>query len=115
MLRFAPLAPLLLLAARSGNSEQDNLRDAANQSDPAAAAVLENAAENGMNAQAALQEAGEAQAAGNATADTTPGRVPQARPNLPQSPNRPSGGQPPEKVAVPANATEAQTNEHEGH
>ena len=115
MLRFAPTAALLLLAACGGRSEEDQLRDAANQSDPAAAAVLENAAENGMNAQAALEQAGEAQAAAG-TADATPGQVPQARPNLPKSPNRPTGGQPPEKVAVPANETaNTHGNEHEGH
>jgi hypothetical protein len=74
------------------------LDNAANQSDPAAAAVLENAAENGMNPQDALEQAGQA-AAGNTAGGPPSGSV-QARPNLPQDPNRPDGTRPPEKVVV---------------
>jgi len=58
------IAALLLIAA-CGKSDEDQLRQAANQSDPAAAQVLNNAAENGMDPQAALQQAGEAAAANN--------------------------------------------------
>lgn len=116
MLRLAPAAALILLAACGGNSEEDKLREAADQSDPAAAAVLENAADNGMSAQDAMDQAGAAQARADGAGDTTPNAVPQARPNLPQSPNRPSGGQPPAKVTVPANETvNVHSNEHEGH
>ena len=96
-LSFA-IIPALLLAA-CGQSDQDQLQEAANQSDPAAAAVLENAAENGMDPQQALQQAGEA-ASANGAAGNDGGAVMQARPNTAQDPNRPEGGQPPEKVAV---------------
>jgi hypothetical protein len=94
-----PLTAFLLLAACSGGqSSEEALDNAANQSDPAAAAVLENAAENGMNPQDALEQAGQA-AAGN-TANAPPSGSVQARPNLPQDPNRPDGTRPPEKVVV---------------
>ena len=52
----------LLLAACGGQSNEEQLQEAANQSDPAAAEVLNNAAENGMDPQEALQEAGNAAA-----------------------------------------------------
>jgi hypothetical protein len=96
--------PLLILAAACGQSQESQLEAAANQSDPAAAAVLENAAENGMNPQEALEAAGNAQVSGNAAQQT---QSVQARPNLPQSPNRPEGGSPPDKVAVPTGAAPA--------
>ena len=51
-----------LLLAACGQSNEAQLEEAANQSDPAAAEVLENAAENGMDPQEALQEAGNAAA-----------------------------------------------------
>lgn len=61
----------LLLAACQDNSNLGNsseaLEEAAEVSDPAAAQVLENAAENGMDPQEALREAG------NAQAQTVPG------------------------------------------
>lgn len=98
-MRNISFIPLLVLAAACGQSQEDQLEAAANQSDPAAAAVLEGAAENGMNPQAALEAAGEAQVQdGNAAQQE---QALQARPNLPQSPNRPEGGEPPQKVAVP--------------
>ena len=58
--------PVLILALTvvgcgGGNSKQDALREAANQSTPEAARVLNGAADNGMNAQVALNEAAEAQ------------------------------------------------------
>ena len=84
---------LMLLAACGGQSNNDQLEQAAEQSDPAAAAVLENAAENGMDPQQALEQAGNAQAAtSNVSA--------QARPNLPGNPNPQQAGQPPEKVVT---------------
>ena len=99
MLRIATLPILLALAACGGQqSSEEALDNAANQSDPAAAAVLENAAENGMNPQEALEQAGQA-AAGNTAGGPPSGSV-QARPNLPQDPNRPDGTRPPEKVVV---------------
>lgn len=58
-----PVAALLAVAACSGKaSKEDQLNAAANQSTPAAAQVLKNAAENGMDANAAVNEAGAAQA-----------------------------------------------------
>jgi hypothetical protein len=50
------------LITACGQSDKEQLQEAANQSDPAAADVLENAAENGMNPQEALQDAGNAAA-----------------------------------------------------
>ncbi|HYI42268.1 MAG TPA: hypothetical protein VD768_01425 [Sphingomicrobium sp.] len=86
------LPVLVLLAACGGQSNGDPLQNAAEQSDPAAAAVLENAAENGMDPQQALEQAGNAQApqAANVSA--------QARPNTAEHPNPGQAGQPPEKV-----------------
>lgn len=103
-MRTLILVPLLVLAAACGPSQEDQLEAAANQSDPAAAAVLENAADNGMDPQQALEAAGRAQAQGNVSTQT---QSVQARPNLPQSPNRPEGREPPQKVAVPTGAAPA--------
>ena len=69
----------MLVTACGGPSSDEALQDAANQSDPAAAAILNGAAENGMNPQQALEQAGEA-AADNAAAGPPSGTV-QARPN----------------------------------
>jgi len=55
-----------VLLAACGQSNKEQLHEAANQSDPAAAEVLNNAAENGMDPQEALQEAGNAAAESNA-------------------------------------------------
>ncbi|HEV2078930.1 MAG TPA: hypothetical protein VGR19_03390 [Allosphingosinicella sp.] len=89
------MSALIVLAACARESNTDQLEQAAEQSDPAAAAVLENAAENGMDPQQALQQAGNAQAA-QATANVSV----QARPNLPGDLNPPEAGQPPEKVVT---------------
>jgi hypothetical protein len=89
------IVPALLLAA-CGQSNQDQLQEAANQSDPAAAAVLNNAAENGMDPQEALQQAGQAAAQANG-AD---GQVEQARPNTAQNPNPAVPGEAPDKVTT---------------
>jgi hypothetical protein len=62
--KFTIMSALLLAAC--GQSNKAQLHEAANQSDPAAAQVLNNAAENGEDPQQALQEAGNASAAGNA-------------------------------------------------
>ena len=66
------------LTAACGNSNADQLQEAANQSDPAAAAVLENAAENGMDPQNALAVAGEAQVAEPMNMQAPPGGNTQA-------------------------------------
>jgi hypothetical protein len=97
-LSFA-IAPALLLAA-CGQSNEQQLQEAANQSDPAAAAVLNNAAEAGVDPQQALEQAGQAAASTGNTNANNDGRVVQAKPNRVGDPNRPSGGEPPEKVAV---------------
>ena len=85
--------------AGGGQSHEEVLQNAANQSDPAAAQVLANAAENGMNPQEALEQAGQAAASANSAGGPPSGSV-QARPNLPQDPNRPDGTRPPDKIVV---------------
>jgi hypothetical protein len=111
MFRSALAPALLLVAACGGDPQQDALSNAANQSDPAAADVLEGAAENGMDPQEALEQAGRAQVETNVQSTV------QARPNLPRDPNRPPAGQPPEKIDVVDNVQEANAaeNEHAGH
>ncbi len=99
MIRTVPLLMFFALAA-CGQSDEDALQDAANQSDPAAAAVLENAAENGMDPQNALAVAGQAQIANGVEDGGAPSGSLQAKPNLPQDPNRPDGIRPPDKVVV---------------
>ncbi len=111
MLRLATVPALMLLAACGTQSNEDALENAANVSDPAAAAVLENAAENGMDPQQALQQAGQAAAQAGAADQGPPSGSVQARPNTREQPNRPEGGQPPEKVVVNG----AAEDEHAGH
>lgn len=114
-MRLALLAPATLLIAAcgqtTGESAQEDpaeaLRNAANQSDPAAAQVLREQAnqmeasgsDNYAAAQQALQQGGVAQVANDQAAAAGPpsGSV-QARPNLPGSPNRKDGTQPPDKM-----------------
>ncbi|MCH8614748.1 hypothetical protein LZ016_01320 [Sphingomonas sp. SM33] len=90
------IAATILLAA-CGKSNEEQLQEAANQSDPASAEVLNNAAEAGTPPQEALQEAGNAAAMTNT--DTTPPSA-QARPNTPDQPNPPQSGQPIEKTVT---------------
>lgn len=91
---------MLLAACGSGsqNPAGKDLKDAAKQSDPAAAAVLDNAATSGANEQEALQAAGNAAAANDQAAAARAARGPvQAIPNTVQTPNRPDGTTPPKK------------------
>ena len=89
---------VISLGGCSGHaSKEDQLNAAANESSPEAANVLSGAAQNGMNQEAATNEAGEAQA--NNSATTAPPRY-QARPNSAQNPNPPQAGQPPQKLPV---------------
>ena len=102
MMRVLLLATGLFALAACGQSDRggNDLQAAADQSDPASAAILENAAENGVDPQAALAQAGnQAALSANAAGD---GITAQARPNLPRSPNRKDGTRPPDKVATPA-------------
>jgi hypothetical protein len=91
---------LLVLSACGGGGEADRtadkLEEAAEQSDPAAAAALENSAESirqgesGANAQEALQQAGNAQAA-----TVQPQQAP---PSMQAQPNRTGQQTPPPKI-----------------
>jgi hypothetical protein len=93
-------AALLALSACGGGGQADQtadkLEEAAEQSDPAAAAALENSAEairegeTGMNAQQALQ------GAGNAQAQTV--QPQQAPPSMQAQPNRTGQQTPPPKL-----------------
>lgn len=114
MLRHLPLSFALLLAAcgqTTGESAQEEpaeaLRNAANQSDPAAARVLNERADqmeasgndNYAAAQDALQQGGQAQVANaQGAASGPPSGSVQARPNLPASSNRKDGTAPPDKM-----------------
>ena len=92
-MRFSLMLVAALSLTACGKSDEERLQDAANQSDPAAAQVLDNAAENGTDPQQALQDAGNAAVASN---DMTPPSI-QARPNTRDNPNPPASGQPIEK------------------
>jgi hypothetical protein len=94
-----PLLALALLGCSGRNSNQQNLEAAANQSTPQAAQVLNGAAQNGMDSNAAMNEAAAAQASNSST--TAPPRM-EARPNSAANPNPRQAGQPPEKI--PANS-----------
>jgi crotonobetainyl-CoA:carnitine CoA-transferase CaiB-like acyl-CoA transferase len=110
-----PIIALLGLTAcgGGGQSQAENnaevLEEAAEQSDPAAAQVLENAADaardENINAQQALQNAGNAQATTLPQPQQTPPSV-QAQPN--------QGGQqtPPPKQPTGAGAAEHRGNAH---
>jgi hypothetical protein len=113
-MRLALLAPAALLLAAcgqtTGESAQEDpaeaLRNAANQSDPAAAQVLRDRANQmeatGTNsyqaAEQALQQGGVAQVTNaQAGAQRPPSGSVQAVPNTVQTPNRPDGTRPPAK------------------
>ena len=104
MRRALPLtiAAGLLTACGGGQSNEEALQNAAAQSDPEAAAVLNQAAEAGVDPQQALNAAGQAQLGNELDANSTV----QARPNLPQSPNRKDGTQPPDKVDVSSRSSQ---------
>jgi hypothetical protein len=99
---------LLLLASCGGQGESTNtenpagkdLSEAAAQSDPAAAAAINQAQAQGLNEQQALAAGGRAAAANaQAAAANAAGGPVQARPNLPWSPNRKDDGRsPPDKM-----------------
>ena len=102
-MRLALLTAAALALVACGGADTENpagkeLSDAVNQSDPAAAAVIQQAEEMGLNEQQALQMAGNAAAANDqaAAARAATGPV-QAVPNTVQTPNRPDGTRPPAK------------------
>ena len=98
-MRLAVLTAALLLlgCGEGGNSRQQNLAAAANQSTPEAAQVLNGAAQSGMDQNDALNEAAAAQAS-NTSGSERP-RL-QARANSPANPNPRHAGHPPDKVFV---------------
>jgi hypothetical protein len=91
------LLVLLLSGCSGAASNEDQLNAAANQSTPEASNVLSGAAANGMDAQAALNEAAEAQASNSSSANAP--RY-QARPNSADHPNPAHAGEAPEKTPV---------------
>ena len=106
-----PAAALLLLSACGGGSQAENtadrLEEAAEQSDPAAAQVLQNAADEvsagNMSADQAMQAAGNAQAA--TVGEQTP------PPSMQAQPNRTGQQTPPPKVPTgPGSPGAAQGN-----
>jgi predicted small secreted protein len=101
-MRLLPIAAIAVSLAACSNSQNPagkDLSEAANQSDPAAAAVIEQAERNGANEQEALQAAGNAAAMNDAAAAQRAQTGPvQAVPNTVQTPNRPDGTRPPAKA-----------------
>ena len=98
-----PAVALLVLAACGGGEAEksaDRLEEAAEQSDPAAAEVLQNAADEVSAGNMSAQEA--MQAAGNAQAETV------APPSMQAQPNRTGQQTPPPKVPTGPGSTEAQ-------
>ncbi len=91
-MKVAPalLALLVSVGACGGQEATSNsagqLDEAAAQSDPAAAAAMENAIDNGANAQEALEAGGNAQAATVPQPTTTPERATGAKPHAPGDP-----------------------------
>ena len=119
---LSTIALAFALAACGGSTEADNtaaaLEDAASQSTPEAAAVLENAAEQiqeqnvtapisqpGSPGQQAMQAAGQAQAKANA--------APKAPPSQGAKPHAKGDPVPPPKI--PAGAGGNETANHSGH
>ena len=100
-MRLLPIAAIAVSLAACSNNQNPagkDLSDAANQSDPAAAAVIEQAERNGANEQQALQAAGNAAAMNDQAAAQRAQTGPvQAVPNTLQTPNRPDGTRPPNK------------------
>jgi N-acetylglucosamine kinase-like BadF-type ATPase len=102
-----PAAALLVLAACGGGEAEksaDRLEEAAEQSDPAAAEVLQNAADEVSAGNMSAQEA--MQAAGNAQAQTVGGQA--APPSMQAQPNRTGQQTPPPKVPTGPGSAEAQ-------
>jgi hypothetical protein len=95
-----PAAALLVLAAcgSGGQADQtaDKLEEAAEQSDPAAAAALENSAQSIREGESAANEQEALQEAGNAQAATV--QPQQAPPSMQAQPNRTGQQTPPPKV-----------------
>ena len=70
-MRVPIILTVAALLTACGQSNEEQLQEAANQSDPAAAAVLNNAAEAGTPPQEALQDAGNAAAEADTQANAT--------------------------------------------
>ena len=88
-------------------SKEELLEQAAEQSTPEAAAVLENAAEQGANVQEAMQAAGNAQVAGEARTPAPPVR--QAKPHEKGDPV------PPPTIKPGEDAEGEEQGNHSGH
>lgn len=104
-MRLLLVSPAFVLLAACGSAERNNeqaVLNATEQMDPAAAAAVENAVAEGVDAQNALAIGGEAATFENEPAAADRGQpVPppvQARPNTVQYPNRKDGTVAPDKV-----------------
>ena len=116
LLLISPAFVLLAACGSEANNPDKNILNATSQMDPAAAAAVENAVQNGVDPQNALAIGGAAQTAAPdapSAADQSEGAVPrsvQARPNVVQSPNRKDGTVPVDRIstspngALPANS-----------
>lgn len=111
-MRLLLTSPAFVLLAACGSNPENadqNILNATTQMDPAAAAAVENAVANGIDPQNALAIGGQAATeAGDPSRADSGQPVPpsmQARPNLPQSPNRKDGTVPPDKVPATGQRT----------
>lgn len=105
-MRLQLISPAFVLLAACGSDASDpdkNILNATAQMDPAAAAAVQNAVQNGVDPQKALAIGGAAQvgAPDIPSADDRGQPVPpqvQAKPNIVQDPNRKDGTVPPDKI-----------------
>jgi hypothetical protein len=102
LLLVSPAFVFLAACGSEANNPDKNVMNATAQMDPAAAAAVENAVEQGVDPQNALAIGGQAATFENEPSAADRGQTAppslQARPNIVQSPNRKDGTVPPDKA-----------------
>jgi hypothetical protein len=102
LLLVSPAFVFLAACGSEANNPDKNIMNATAQMDPAAAAAVENAVEQGVDPQNALAIGGQAATFENEPSAADRGQTAppslQARPNIVQSPNRKDGTVPPDKA-----------------
>lgn len=104
LLLVSPAFVFLAACGSGANDANQNVLNATSQMDPAAAAAVENATAQGIDAQNALAIGGEAATFANEPSAADRGQVAppsvQAQPNTVQNPNRQDGTVPPAKAGT---------------